>query len=159
MTKSDEERKLGRADFDLANRIFFRLYQASNQMHRQGTRYVQDFGATTQQWGVLGALARPKVAAEGMTVKDLIGYLDVSRQNLGAVLDRLEDRGWTERVVDGVDARSRRIRMTPKGVEIWREMRAPIENFYVASLKSFSTEEQTMLYRLLDRLKTSLSEV
>ena len=46
-------------EFDVANRVFFRLYQASNLMHKQGTRYVGPFGATTQQWAVLGALARP----------------------------------------------------------------------------------------------------
>jgi hypothetical protein len=28
----------------VANRVFFRLYQASNLMHKQGTRYVSEFG-------------------------------------------------------------------------------------------------------------------
>ena len=48
-------------EFDVANRVFFRLYQASNLMHKQGTRYVGKFRTTTQQWAVLGALARPLV--------------------------------------------------------------------------------------------------
>ena len=58
-------------EFDVANRVFFRLYQASNLMHKQGTRYVSRFAATTQQWAVLGALARPLVRDGGMAVKDL----------------------------------------------------------------------------------------
>jgi hypothetical protein len=28
----------------VANRVFFRLYQASNLMHKQGTRCVSEFG-------------------------------------------------------------------------------------------------------------------
>jgi len=57
---ADKAAKPGVA-FDVANRVFFRLYQASNLMHRQGTRYVDQYGTTTQQWAVLGALARPIV--------------------------------------------------------------------------------------------------
>ena len=150
-SKSDE--------FDIANRVFFRLYQASNLMHKQGPRYVGEFGATTQQWAVLGALARPLVSDNGMTVKDLIEFLDVSRQNLTAVLDRLESRGWIERLKDKDDGRSRRVRLTGEGTEIWIRMLQPIETFYMAALSTFTHDEQITLYRLLDRLKTSLANV
>lgn len=147
------------ADFDIPNRLFFRLYQASNLLHKQGTRYVQDFGATTQQWAVLGALTRPHVDAAGMTVKDLIEFLDVSRQNLAAVLDRLEERDWIERVVDADDGRSRRIRLSTAGKSTWRKMQKPIQAFYAASLQTFSAAEQAELYRLLDKLKSALAIV
>ena len=146
-------------EFDVANRVFFRLYQASNLMHKQGTRYVGKFGTTTQQWAVLGALARPLVRDAGMTVKDLIEFLDVSRQNLTAVLDRLEARGWIRRVKDKDDGRSRRVRLTDEGNSTWARMREPIEAFYSAALSSFSHDDQVSLYRLLDRLKATLSRV
>lgn len=146
-------------EFDVANRIFFRLYQASNLMHKQGARYVGQFGSTTQQWAVLGALARPLVRDKGMTVKELIEFLDVSRQNLTAVLDRLEARDWIARVKDKDDGRNRRIRLTRKGSTTWDGMLEPIEAFYTASLTGFSHDEQLMLYRLLDRLKTSLAKI
>src|ERR1700754_2897647 len=103
------------AEFDVANRVFFRLYQASNLMHKQGTRYVGEFGATTQQWAVIGALARPLVIERGMTVKSLIEFLDVSRQNLAVLLNRLDQRNWTERVKDQEDGRSKSIRLTATG--------------------------------------------
>jgi DNA-binding MarR family transcriptional regulator len=147
------------ADFGVANRLFFRLYQASNLLHKQGTRYVDAFGTTTQQWAAIGALARPRVEAKGMTVKDLIGFLEVSRQNLTPVLARLEGRGWIERAVDADDARGRRIRLTGEGREIWRRMQIPIEAFYGAALRTFSREEQAALGDLLDRLKVALVEV
>jgi hypothetical protein len=65
--------------FELANRLFFRLYQASNLMHKTGSRSVSEFGSTTQQWAVLGALSRPAVREHGMTVKELIEFLLTSR--------------------------------------------------------------------------------
>src|SRR3954451_19820848 len=99
------------ARFDIANRLFLRLYQASNLMHKTGTRAVSRFGATTQQWAVLGALSRPAVRDQGMTVKELIAFLMVSRQNLTAVLDRLEGVGLVERVrAAGGDGRLRHVR-------------------------------------------------
>jgi DNA-binding MarR family transcriptional regulator len=153
---NDRERD---ADFRVANRLFFRLYQASNLLHKQGTRYIDAFGSTTQQWAVLGALARARVEAKGMTVKELIGVLEVSRQNLTPVLARLEGRGWIERAVDPDDARGRRIRLTGEGRETWRGMQVPIGAFYANALRAFSREERTALGDLLDRLKDALVDV
>lgn len=145
--------------FEVANRLFFRLYQCSNLLHKNGTRHMGDFGATTQQWAVLGALARPLVQAKGMSVKDLIEFLLLSRQNLTAVLDRLEARAWVERVKDPDDGRSRLIRLTPEGTHIWEAMRDPIEAFYNQALSPLTETEQVQLVHLLDRLKGGLNGV
>ncbi|MDB5513115.1 MAG: transcriptional regulator [Enterovirga sp.] len=142
--------------FDLANRLFFRLYQSSNLMHKVGTRAVSSFGSTTQQWAVLGALARPRVGRTGMSVKELIGFLLLTRQNLSIVLDRLETRGWIERAQDLQDRRSRRIRLTEAGEAEWARMLVEIGSFYDSSLADFTAEELLLLYRLLDRLKDGL---
>ncbi|KAF0125289.1 MAG: badR [Xanthobacteraceae bacterium] len=145
--------------FDVANRLFFRLYQSSNLMHKNGTRAVAAFGSTTQQWAVLGALARPHVRRDGMNVKELIEFLMVSRQNLAAVLDRLEARGWIEKIKDAADGRSRRSHLTPKGIDVWDRMQEPIGEFYEASLSALTPEEQLQLYRLLDRLRNGLASL
>ena len=124
--KGSDAQRLDRSAFDVANRAFFRLYQASNLLHKVGTRYVSDFSATTQQWAVMGALARPFDRGRGMTVKDLIEFLMVTRQNITPLLDRLEERGWVERVKDPEDGRSRRLRLTPQGTSAWQDMQTPI---------------------------------
>jgi DNA-binding MarR family transcriptional regulator len=147
------------ARFDVANRLFFRLYQSSNLMHKNGTRAVAAFGSTTQQWAVLGALARPHVRRDGMNVKELIAFLMVSRQNLAAVLDRLEARGWIEKIKDAADGRSRRSHLTPKGIEVWDRMQEPIGDFYGAALAPLTEDEQVLLYRLLDRLRDGLASL
>lgn len=157
--KTDSAPALGRVDFDVANRLFFRLYQASNLMHKTGTSFMSEFGSTTQQWAVLGALARPRAREHGLTVKELIEFLLLSRQNLTIVIDRLEARGWIERVRDPDDGRSRRIKLTVMGEKVWARMLRSIEVFYEAALGDFSLEDQVTLYRLLDRLKDKLSRL
>ena len=149
----------GQADarFDIANRLFFRLYQASNLMHKTGSRSLAAFGTTTQQWAVLGALSRPSVRGEGMTVKDLIGFLLLSRQNLTAVLNRLERAGLIERTRIAEDGRIRRIRLTAQGSATWRRMLDNIRRYYDVALEGFTTDECLLLFRLLDRLKSRLA--
>lgn len=149
---------LDEGEFDVANRLFFRLYQSSNLMHKVGTRFVSDFGVTTQQWAVLGALARPS-ARNGMAIKELLEFLLVSRQNLTPLLDRLEGRGWIERVKDPTDGRNRRIELTVLGRKTWSKILDSISSFYSESLLDFTMDEQIMLYRLLDRLKHKLNDL
>jgi hypothetical protein len=48
---------------DMADRLFFRLYQCANMLHKSGSRAIEAEGLTTQQWAVLGALSREKVNA------------------------------------------------------------------------------------------------
>jgi DNA-binding MarR family transcriptional regulator len=155
-TKPMAAEKTSPAGLDVANRVFFRLYQSSNLMHKIGTRFMSEFGATTQQWAVLGALARP-AARSGMTVKELIEFLLVTRQNLTPVLDRLEHRKWIERIREVEDGRIRRVRLTAEGRALWDRMQPAIEDFYAAALVDFDLEDRVILYRLLDRLKVSLS--
>jgi MarR family transcriptional regulator, organic hydroperoxide resistance regulator len=145
------------ARFEVANRLFFRLYQASNLMHKTGSRSVAEFTSTTQQWAVLGALSHPAVCKHGMTVKKLIEFLLTSRQNLTAVLNRLERLGLIERVRIADDGRIRRIRLTKHGAKIWNRMQINIRAYYKRALNGFSNEECLMLYRLLDRLKSRLA--
>ena len=85
LTHQAARRRKNEFDFELANRLFFRLYRASNLMYKTGSRSVAEFSSTTQQWAVLGALSRPAVRQHGMTVKELIEFLLTSRQNLTAV--------------------------------------------------------------------------
>jgi len=144
---------------DVANRLFLRLYQASNLLHKTGTRAVAGFGATTQQWAVMGALARPASRESGLTVKELIAFLMVSRQNLTAVIDRLVAAGLVERLRAGGDGRLRHVRLTEEGNRQWAAMGPAIRAYYQAALADFSTEEAVQLFRLLDRMRGSLNRI
>ena len=142
--------------FEIANRLFFRLYQASNLLHKTGSRSVGEFGTTTQQWAVLGALSPPAARDRGMTVKELIEFLLLSRQNLTAVLNRLQRQGLIERTRIAEDGRVRRIRLTKQGTATWARMLININDYYQTALDGFTTDESRTLYRLLDRLKSRL---
>ncbi|ADV01909.1 MarR family transcriptional regulator [Alicycliphilus denitrificans] len=126
---------------DLANRVFFRLYQCANMLHKTGTRALESDGLTTQQWAVLGALSRPQ-AAEGMSVGELARYLMVSRQNLSGLLSRMERDGHVSLAADPRDRRSRLASMTEAGRHVWLVGAQPkILAYYEDALEGFSVND------------------
>ena len=137
---------------ELANRLFFRLYQCANMLHKTGTRAVEAQGLTTQQWAVLGALSRPEVA-DGMSVGDLARYLMVSRQNLSGLISRMERDGHLGSAPDGRDRRSRRITMTESGREVWvNEAQPNIRRYYGQVLAGFSVGDMAHTLHYLLKL-------
>lgn len=142
---------------DLANRVFFRLYQCANMLHKTGTRAVEAEGLTTQQWAVLGALSRPD-ADGGMSVGDLARYLMVSRQNLSGLISRMESAGHIGSAPDGRDRRSRLVTMTESGRDVWTRLAQPkIHDYYEQALDGFSSNDLThtlhYLLKLLENMK------
>lgn len=120
---------------DVANRLFFRLYQCANLLHKTGTRAVESFNLTTQRWAVLGALSRPEVS-EGMAVGELARYLKVSRQSLSGVIEPLEADGLVRAAADVTDRRSRRLQITSRGEQRWRDDLRPLIDAYYDDVTS-----------------------
>ena len=129
--------------FDLANRLFFRLYQCANMLHKTGSRAVEAEGLTTQQWAVLGALSRES-ARDGLGVGELARYLMVSRQNLSGLLGRMERDGHLRIGPGGRDRRSRVVTMTDTGRQVWQVQAQPkIRAYYTQVLGDFSVNDLT----------------
>lgn len=155
MKTSDDSTSAAR--MELANRLFFRLYQCANMLHKTGSRAVEDLGITTQQWAVLGALSR-REAQEGMSVGDLARYLMVSRQSLSGLVSRMERDGHLSGDPDGRDRRSRLITMTESGRQVWNNQAIPrINDYYEQALEDFSVGDLShtlhYLLKLLENMK------
>lgn len=142
------------AKLELSNRLFFRLYQCANMLHKTGSRAVQEEGLTTQQWAVLGALSREN-AQDGMSIGDLARYLMVSRQNLSGLIGRMERDGHVAIAPDSRDRRSRVVTMTDSGRHVWHALAQPkIRAYYEEILGDFSVNDVThMLHYLLKMLE------
>jgi DNA-binding MarR family transcriptional regulator len=129
------------ARLELANRLFFRLYQCANMLHKTGSRAVEAEGLTTQQWAVLGALSREE-AQRGMNIGDLAKYLMVSRQNLAGLIGRMERDGHIAIASDPDDRRSRIVTMTASGRRVWQVLAQPkIRAYYEQVLADFSVND------------------
>lgn len=143
----------------MANRLFFRLYQCANMLHKTGTRAIEEEGLTTQQWAVLGALSRPQSGA-GMKLGELARYLMVSRQNLAGVVGRLERDGRLESAADPQDGRSRLLRLTPAGRQVWQRKALPkIHAYYEQALEGFSVNDMVHTVHYLLKMLDNMSKL
>ncbi len=145
------------ARMELANRLFFRLYQCANMLHKTGTRAVESDGLTTQRWAVLGALSRP-AADNGMTIGELARYLMVSRQSLAGLIARMTRDGHLATTQDPSDLRSRRVALTRSGRKLWLiRARPSIQTYYEHALAGFSLGDLSdalhFLLKLLDNMQ------
>lgn len=144
---------------DLTNRIFFKLYQCANMMHKTGTKAVQDEGLTTQQWAVLGALSRQE-ASEGISIGDLARYLMVSRQNLAGLVTRMERDGHVKVIADQRDRRSRLVVLTESGRHVWVDKAIPkINAYYLQAMSDFSTADMTHTLHYLLKLLENMGRI
>lgn len=146
------------ATIELSNRLFFRLFQAANTLHTKGTQALDQFGITTQQWSVMGALSRPQVE-QGMSVGELSKFLLVSRQNLTGILTRLERDGIVERSTSSEDRRSRKIRLSTKGKSLWGELQVPIHAFYAKATKGFSFDDRLSCIHYISLLQRNMANL
>ena len=147
------------AKIEMANRVFFRLYQCANMLHKTGTRAVEAQGLTTQQWAVLGALSREKAKA-GMSIGELARYLMVSRQNLSGVIGRMERDGHVAVIPDARDRRSRVVTMTDSGRHVWRVLAQPkIRAYYQSVLEDFSVDDTAHLLHYLLKILENMKRV
>ncbi|MGE8319042.1 MAG: MarR family winged helix-turn-helix transcriptional regulator [Comamonas sp.] len=153
MEEKENNAKIVQAE--LANRLFFKLYQCANMLHKTGSRAVEDQGLTTQQWAVMGALSREPA---GMSIGALARYLMVSRQNLAGLIGRMEREGHVQSAPDGRDRRSRLVAMTEAGRQTWEVgAKARIQAYYGQALEGFSVSDQVhalhYLLKLLDNMQ------
>ncbi|MEY2960111.1 MAG: hypothetical protein RLZZ01_2679 [Actinomycetota bacterium] len=138
------------SDFELANRLFFRLYQCANILHKVGSRAVEDEGLTTQRWAVMGALSRDDT---GVAVGELARYLQVSRQSLAGVIGPLVDDGLIAVHTVESDRRSRQYALTERGRRHWHDRALPkIAAFYADATAGMSIEDMSHALHYLVRL-------
>ncbi len=145
--------------FEMANRLFFRLYQSANMLHKTGSRAVEAEGLTTQQWAVLGALSRD-TAQGGMSIGELARYLMVSRQNLSGLIGRMERDGHVAVVPHGQDRRSRVVTMTPSGRHVWQDLAQPkIRAYYEQALEGFSVNDMAHVLHYLLKIVENMQKL
>jgi MarR family transcriptional regulator, organic hydroperoxide resistance regulator len=155
---SDLQSEKNLAKHEINNRLFFRLFQVANTLHTKGTQAIEAHGVTTQQWSVLGALSRPQ-AEDGMSIGDLSKFLLVSRQNLSGILARLERDGLIERATDSDDRRSRKVKLSQQGAQLWGKLQEPIHEFYDKALKDLSFDDRLAFIHYFKKLQTNMSQI
>ena len=84
--------------------------------------------------------------------KDLEDIFQISKATVSSVLFTMENNKIIQRVVSSNDARSKRIELTEKSKEVYKNMQIVFEKLNKELEKGLSDEEINTFYNILDKL-------
>jgi DNA-binding MarR family transcriptional regulator len=140
---------------DPALEVWTELAVATTATRNEINRRLQEkAGLTLAENLVLCRVAMSPDAA--MRMADLADMLGVAKSAITKTVDRLEDRGWLERVRDDHDRRGVRAVVTPRGLSAFRRAQ-PVFTDAVTSvlLGRLDAKELGQLQRILRKLTVS----
>jgi len=149
-TASDSETRV-RGDHHESLRLWLRLLSCSTLVEnhiRQGLQ--REFSTTLPRFDLMAQLER---CPEGLKMGELSKRLMVTGGNVTGITDLLEKEGLVARVVDPLDRRAFRVKLTPGGQRLFKKMAADHERWVVDLFDGLPSKGKQQLAVLLNDLK------
>ena len=134
-----------------ALRLWLRLLTCT-QLVEKGVRSQlrERFATTLPRFDLMAQLER---APQGLKMNELSTRMMVTGGNITGITDQLASEGLVDRLSVAGDRRACRVRLTPKGRRLFREMAHQHEEWIVQAFAPLSERELTTLHRLLGKVK------
>jgi DNA-binding MarR family transcriptional regulator len=130
-------------------RLWLRLLACENIIENRLRGALREhFNVTLPQFDVLAEL---EYLGQPLTMTDLSKRLMVSNGNVTGVVDRLVREGLVQRQPSESDRRVNLISLTPRGLELFRQMAAQHEQWVAEMFSDLEPGEVTQLATLLSR--------
>ena len=151
MMKKNKSQESGPAEHRVSLRIIRPLVEAYLGFVRESDRHVRSMGLTPGQFDVIATLGD----TEGMSCRELSVRTLVTKGTLTGLLDRLLLKGLITEEVSATDRRSRIIRLSEKGDEVFRRtfdtQIAYLDPFFERALTEEEIENlRTLLLKISD---------
>lgn len=128
---------------DMAGHLIRRLHQLSTQVFVQRTQ-AAGYDLTPIQFAALDAIHNHP-GTDQATVAELIAY---DRATIGGVIERLEQKGWVDRVVSERDRRARELSLTPEGQRTFNALVPVVRDLQDEILQSLNAADRARFLKL-----------
>jgi DNA-binding MarR family transcriptional regulator len=128
---------------DMAGHLIRRLHQLSTQVFAQRTQ-AAGFDLTPVQFAALDAIHHHP-GTDQARIAEMIAY---DRATIGGVIERLEQKGWVDRVVSERDRRARVLSLTPEGERIIQALVPVVRDLQDEILQSLGDADRARFLRL-----------
>lgn len=88
----------------------------------------------------------------GVDATRLAATVAVDRSTLGNVLERIEGKGWVERLPSTADRRVKLLHITPAGRSLLENVQASVEAAQRRMLEPLAPEDRALFLRLLEKM-------
>ena len=137
---------------DINRNFGFLVHDVARLLRTVFDRRMREVGLTRSQWWVLNNLFQHN----GVNQAELAQLLEVERPTLGRLIDRLEAKGWVNRVEDPNDRRAKKIFLTEEVAPTIRTMRKIAGETRAFALTGISETDRTVLVDILLKIKKNL---
>ena len=136
-----------------ALRLWLRLLTCTQLVEKQvRSRLREQFDTTLPRFDLMAQLER---APEGLKMNELSKRMMVTGGNVTGITDQLVSEGLVERVEVEGDRRAFRVRLTPKGRELFKHMADAHEQWIASALDTLTEREVVTLHKLLGKIKAN----
>lgn len=136
-----------------ASHIVIETITTSNLLQKTTAYMVSEVGLSSgQQWRMLQLIER----GGEVSPQSLIDRLVVSKQNVAAMIDRLEQDGFLAKKVHPTDRRSILLSITDKGRQALEVMEGIGARYRELAFRDFDADEIARLHALLLKLQGNL---
>lgn len=136
---------------ELKECINFLLTNAQHNVFQYLSKRLMEYDVTPLQHGVLSCL----MGKSYDTPKHLAENLSLETSTISGVLDRMQKKGFIDRVVNKEDRREVQVRLTEKGRELEEQITVVIDEVNAEVLKSFTDDEIAYLKNSLRHIASS----
>ena len=147
---SDSETRV-REDHHDSLRLWLRLLSCSTLIENHIRQRLQvEFATTLPRFDLMAQLER---CPEGLKMGELSKRLMVTGGNVTGITDLLEKEGLVARVIDALDRRAFRVKLTPSGQRLFKRMAVENERWVIDLFEGLPSKSKQQLAGLLHDLK------
>jgi len=132
------------------------LFRSADVLRRHFCRVLEPVGITPQQYNVLRILRG--AGADGLPTLAIGERMLERTPGVTRLLDRMEEKGWVSRERSAEDRRLVLCRATARGLDLLRELDAPIRAADDAVVTGLSDRQCTQLLRALEQVRGILDD-
>ena len=141
--------------FELSSFLPFRLTILSNRLTRRVARfYSQRFKLSAPEWRTIAVLGQQGA----MTANAVIVQTTMDKVRVSRAVAKLLKSGYITREADPEDRRRAILALTPKGVELYRQIVPLVQEVEAEILATLSAEDRSGLDHALERIEAYLDK-
>ncbi|MGH7995977.1 MAG: MarR family winged helix-turn-helix transcriptional regulator [Opitutaceae bacterium] len=125
------------------------ILRTAKTIERAAKRTFAPFGVTPAHFNVLNLLGD---APEGLRSADLARELVVDPSNVTGLLRRMAKEGYVTEIPNAADGRSRLIRLTRNGRQVWRKVLPAYERRLAELTRAIPAAETAKASAVIERL-------
>ena len=136
-----------KSDMSIDERVMMAIVRLAERFKKNSSAIVKKWGLTFSQYNVLRVLDASENGQN--TMKNVNRIMLVSGANMTGIAKRLEKNGFIIRTSDPNDDRSKRLQITPEGIQVLQDIADHEEQSVRKYLLNYSDEQKLALLETL----------